>query len=80
MIMQLIAFVLIFIIASAFGVDQRIRWANAKRYNMPASQHPAFVAAHPDLVVPRPWSWRTVYSVTLVVWLGMVWALGTFGG
>ena len=75
MTMQIIAFILIFIIATAFGLSERIRWASAKRYNMPAAQHPAFVASHPEIVVPKPWSWRATYGVAVVVWVGVCWGL-----
>ena len=75
MIMQLVALILVFVIATAYGISARIRWANAKRYNMPASQHPAFVAAHPGLVVPRPWSWRVTYGAAFAAWVVVCWML-----
>ena len=32
----------------------------------------AFVAAHPEYIAPRPWSWRVTYGVAFVVWLALV--------
>lgn len=75
----MIIFAIIFTLATMWGLMQRIRWANARRYNMPASKHPAFVAAHPESVVPRPWAWRVTYGVAFIVWLAAASACGSAG-
>jgi hypothetical protein len=72
--------IIVFSIATVIGIYQRIRWANACRYNMPVDRFSALATARPDWIVPRPWSWKTLYGAAFVVWVVLMifrlWALG----
>lgn len=69
----------VFSIATIIGVYQRIRWANARRYNLPVERFPALAAAHPESITPRPLAWLTLYGAAFVVWAALIvfrlWAL-----